>query len=345
MTRIAFALLPLWALAFSGAAADSPAAEGSGGTAIVLFLAYEGPAHPPFDTSVLHSRAWDRLVGVARERGIDAQSRAALEPLLYKWRVRNSLGISSGFVEELSSRLHCPQILVADLTVYSDRLILMAHRTDTETGELVSAGIAEAPFGLENNAAPDVEKIIERGGAASASLLQGLKDRAPAEADHEIFFLPTRRSGIDAAAANLAGCCILQALLRTTWRIEDPGIAFTRLCAAGLNPTALDPKAGPELAGPGRNAAILIGELASYGLPSGGGPLLEGSETPVTQLQFPSVALSLRSINAQTGSVVFASTEYVEPPQLRGLFGLARTSSLTRCIQPAADRLVAKIKG
>jgi hypothetical protein len=335
-------LLFIAALPFPGwAGAQGPAVPR---TAAVLYVSYEAPARPAFDVARLHRQCWDRLIAILEDFGSAAVSRTAIEPLVYRSRARTSLGISAGFLSEISDSLTAGRIVIADLAIYSDRLLLKGRSADTGTGELLGAGIEEERVSLDLLTRPDPDTLTWLN-AFSAAGRRLLRPRTPRTADPDtsaLFLLPLRMRGIDPATGSLIAHCLLCSLLETGRRLEDPGVTCMRLLDAGLDPATLDQRARPELVKARGRCRLVIVEACSYeALSSPAPPPLEAAEVSGALVpSTPAASIFVRLVDGQSGDLIFGSTAYLDPPSTGGLFGLVRNLPLVARIRPTTDRLV-----
>lgn len=322
----------------------------------MLFLSFEGSSHPPFDAAALHRGAWDRLNAALRGLGHDAVDRAELEPLVRQERVRTNLSVSAQFLSALSLA-GVDRLLVADLTLHGDRILLKTRQTDTATGDVRCVSMAEERLDdrLFEKDEPDTSGWLDRIEAASREVVtQCLKSDSSAEAGGmpeigspggDLYLLPLRRKGINGPTANLITYCILHSLLETPWRIEDPGVTFSRLRDQGVDPANPDRRARPELADSSHSGTLLFCDVVAYDeagtRPSdAGSAFLDEEAADRPSATFPEAVLSLRLVHGESGAVLFSATEQLLTPRSRGLFGITRNHALERTIQPLTDRLV-----
>ncbi len=148
---------------------------------------------------------------------------------------------------------------------------------------------------------------------------------------------------MEEAAGRLVICCLLRSLLESPSKgIEDPGVTFSRLRVAGIDPRRIDARARQILGAAGASCAVLESDLVVYGF---AGDLPQAAHLDETAAggaltPLPASALSVRLVNADSGIVIFGATEYLGVPSTLGLFGITRDVSLIKRIQPATDRLV-----
>jgi hypothetical protein len=315
-------------------------------TAAILFLSSYMLPLPPCDLAQVHEGAWDGLASAARCLGAEVVARSAMEPLVRDWRVRTSLGVSAGFLDSLSAACACGQILVVDVTIYPDRLLVTGRVTTTADKETIWAGAAEEKLppklanGEESATGPWVDVIDH----ACRSLLEQKREVRATVDTSDLYLLPVRQTGLDDLAADLVSQCLLRSLIGRHWRIQDPGVTFSRLRDAGIDPRHLDPRVRPELTG-GAPGVLVVGDVATY--EDVGAAAAPSSEelSPLSRSLLPSFSVSARWIDGQSGEVTFATTLYVGDGQARGLFGAARNPSPIRRVQRATDRLVQAAKG
>ncbi len=312
--------------------------------AVLLFLTYEAPGRPSFDADSVHQGAWDRLCADLGRSGRPSVPRGTIEPLLYAWQVRNDTVISLEFLSAVSASLKAGRILIVNLSLYSDRLLLTARMVRTDTGELTWAGVEEDPypaaFSLDQN--PGVAACLKAIEPGFQRFCRQPEESAPPSAGTPLYLLPVRRDGIDAATTRVVTHCLLRSLLGAHWSVEDPGVTFARLSAAGLDPDGFDRRVRPELSKVRGPCTVLVGGVINYEKPARiqTAPVESGPTAESAQPRIPPAALSLRLINGDSGELLFADTEYMEVPVSHGLFGMVRNPSLESRISPTVDRLV-----
>ncbi len=297
-------------------------------------------SRPGVDAARLHSEAWDRLDAAFTAIGLDVSPRPAVEPLLKTWKVRHSLAAGEGFFAALATGLGAGRVLLADFTIYPDRISLAMRETDTGSGEVLWADLAEEPVAAPGDSSTGpwlaaLSKAAQRLGA-------GRTERGPGVGGGRAFFLPVRRQGVEESTANLIACCTLRALLRTSWRVQDPGVTYARLRDAGFNPAVLDARARPKLTKDCSDCVLLVTDITTWETVSGSASVgLPADEAPGPgSAQIPPAALSVRLLRADTGDLLYAATEFLDRPDVRGLFGVIRHPSLGSRVQPVIDRLV-----
>lgn len=332
-------------LAASGVKADPMAAGGGSRVAVVLFLSYQIPGAPGFDVGALHAGCWDRLAANVHGLGHGEVSRTEIEPLVNRWGVRTALLASEGFLKEVAAGFDAGELLICDLIIYADRLVLCARSVRTDTGRIAWADIEDMRLPSEVEAAqgPALKRWFDASEGAGQRLLGRWNSRVAREdRPASLFLLPIRTAGLEAAVGRLVTCCLLRSLLESPENgIEDPGVTFSRLREAGVDPQLPDRRTRSILGGLGVPAVVLVSDLVVYGSSDGvsQSPLFDeeanSSVTPV-----PASALSLRMIDADSGIVIFSATEYLGVPSTRGLFGVVRDVPLVQRVQPVTDRLV-----
>jgi hypothetical protein len=323
---------------------DSPgstAAQDSSRVALALFLSYEGQVHPPFDAAALHRGAWSALAAALEARGLQLVQRPEVEPVLREKRVRTGLRLNAGLLNAADSLWHAGRLLVCDLSLGPDRLLLTGRAMSVPTGELIWAGLAESGISSDLGTSADsaawlssIEPVCRH--------LAARWEAAPRDVSGPLtYLLPVRRSGVDPSAAGLVTHCLLLSLLRTTRRVQDPGVTAGRLAGAGIDPEHYDRRARFLLAqacGPGE---LMVGEISAYEAPPPPAARLGDDDLPdLPPIQLPAASLSLRLVDAASGEVRYAVCEYVGTPELRGIFGWMKRPTLERRFQPLTDRLV-----
>lgn len=333
-------------LLFSGLPPSAMAEGGAGPrgeqqTAVILFLSTQATPLPPCDLAQVHEGAWDRLTSAARCLGAEVVSRSAMEPIVQRWRVRTSLGVGADFLDSLSTAFACGRLLVVQVTIYPDRLLVAGRVTATADKVTIWAGLTEEKLprtlanGEEAATAPWVGRIDE----ACRHLLEQWVDAPAMVATSNLYLLPVRKTGLDDPLADLVSQCLLRSLIGRQWRVQDPGVTFTHLRDAGIDPRRLDARARPELTG-GAPGLLVVGDVATY--QDAGATVTAFSEdlSPLSRSLLPAFSVSARWIDGRSGEVTSAVTTYVGDGQARGLFGTARNPSLIRRVQQATDHLV-----
>jgi hypothetical protein len=311
-------------------------------TAAILFLSTCMLPPPPCDLAQVHEGAWDRLTSAARCLGAEVVSRSAIEPLVRDWRVRTSLGISTGFLDSLSAEFACGRILVVDVTICPDRLLVTGRVTTIVDRETIWAGAAEEklPRNLANGEEAATTPWVGVMEQACRRLLEQWTEVPAMAATSKLYLLPVRQTGLDDLVADLVSHCLLCSLIGRQWRIQDPGVTFSRLRDAGVDPRQLSPRARLELIG-GAPGVLVVGDVATYEeVDATDAPSGEEELSPLSRSVLPSFSVSARWMDGSSGEVTSAATLYVGAGQTRGLFGTARNSSPVRQVQRATDRLV-----
>lgn len=345
---VAIAAGTLWIAAAAATPADAdPPGSGEGPrVGVVLFLSDQIPGRLPFDAGALHAGCWDQIAAAVHDLGRGEVSREEIVPLMVRWGVRTSSLVGEPFLTDVSSGFGADQLLIFDLILYEERLVLCGRGVRIETGQAVWADLED--LRVTRRTAPDrdadLQPWIDATRQASRRLLRRWSScPVREERPSGLFLLPIRTEGLEEATGRMVLCCLLRSLLASSpGSIEDPGVTFSRLREAGIDPERLDPRARAMLGQGGAPAALLVGNLMVYGFSPDSQQDLsledEGAVGSLTPL--PESALSLRLISAETGTVVFGATEYLDVPSARGLFGAARDGSLVKRIRPATDRLV-----
>ncbi len=320
--------------------------SGSGSrVAVILFLSYEAVGQPPPDLGNLQGECWDRLATGVHELGHSEVSRSEIGPSVRRWAVRTDLSVSGAFLEEIATELDAGVLLVCNLTIYGDRLLLCGRSVVTATGKITWADIQELRLPPGSGSGQDSLESRWRDLATSAShRLLGSWDAyvSPDDFSGDLFVVPVRTVGMELMAGRLVQSCLLRSLMRSRWRIEEPGVTFSRLQEAGVDPRRLDRTSRPALIAAGVHGAVLVCDLVAgdNASPARTAPSPEGSSPVQPQSTFPPSTLSMRLLNVETGVVVFAATEWLEMRQSYGLFGTLKDASPMRRVQPVADRLV-----
>ncbi len=353
MRRVLFRLtvvlaIVIWiaGLAPSGVEADPREAGDGSRVAVVLFLSYQIPGAPPFDVGALHAGCWDQMAATVHGLGHSEVPRTEVEPLMHRWGVRTALLASEGFMKEVAAGCNAGELLVCDLIIYADRLVLCARSVSTDTGRVVWADLEDVRLPPEVDAAqgPALQRWFDATGPAGQRLLGRWNSReAREDLPLNLFLLPIRTEGLEAAVGRLVTCCLLRSLLESPKRgIEDPGVTFSRLREAGVDPQLPDRRTRPILGGLGVPCVVLVSDLVVYGFSDGMAqtPLLDEETAASSMTPFPASALSVRLIDADSGIVIFSATEYLGIPPTRGLFGVVRDVPMVQRVQPVTDRLV-----
>jgi hypothetical protein len=309
----------------------------------VLFLS-SVPRPGLLDVARLHREGWDLLVAAMRDRGDDPVPRSAVEPLVIRWRVRTGLLLGPGFLDSLAISPGCSQVLVADLTLFRDRIVLAGRRTACDTRELLWSGVVEEslPAGMGRDTTETAAIWSRVLGAASRRLLESGSGVSARPAARRLFVLPPRRTGLDDAAAGIILQCLLRSLSGSGWRIEDPGVTCTRLREAGVDPYCLDRRAWPALTtGTGEGTILVCEAVASDPTASSGAVAPWDEDLPAFgQPPLPGFTLFVRWIDGTSGWIASAGMAEVAGEVSRGFFGTAQNLSPIRRVQQVTNRLV-----
>jgi hypothetical protein len=253
--------------------------------------------------------------------------------------------VSGAFLEEVATELDAGVLLVCNLTIYDDRLLLCGRSVGTATGKITWADVQELRLPSESGPGHDSldSRWLELAAGASHRLL-GSWDAyvSPGDLSGDLFVVPVRTAGMELMAGRLVQSCLLRSLMGSHWSIEEPGVTFSRLQAAGVDPRRLDRTTRPALIAAGIHGAVLVCDLVAgdNASPATTAPSFEGSGPGWSQSTFPPSTLSMRLLDVETGVVVFAATEWLEMRQSYGLFGTLKDASPMGRVQPVADRLV-----
>jgi hypothetical protein len=228
-----------------------------------------------------------------------------------------------------------------DVTICPDRLLVAGRFTSTADKVTIWAGVTEEKLprrlaeGEDTATAPWVG-VIDK---ACRSLLEQRTETPATVATSNLYLLPVRKTGLDDLLADLVSQSLLRSLIGRQWRVQDPGVTFSRLRDAGIDPHHLDARVRSELTG-GAPDVVVIGDVATY--EDAGAVATPSSEElpPLSRSLLPSFSVSARWIDGRSGEVTFAATAYVGDGQARGLFGTPKNPSPIRRAQRATDRLV-----
>lgn len=332
-----------------GSAGTARATEGAirPAAGVVLFLSYHRSVRPGFEASTLHDECWDSLSMKLQDMGRATVSRADLDASVRAWRVRTDLAVSPGFLREIAANHGVEDLLVFTLALYRDRALACARSVGTSGGVVTWADVEEVSLPRSSAGADTggvTAGVLHREAALRAGqrLLERWSRRDEPEARRaDLFLLPVRVGGLEPLTGTLAMACLLRDLARSTWFPEDPGVTFCRLREAGHDPRMLSPQARPAVAGPGSPGQVVICQMISEARSPAAGltQIIESETSGLTDAPY-AAALSLRIVDAETGTVRFAGIEVLEPPSARGLFGLARHVSMTERVQGAAEQLL-----
>lgn len=337
------ALLVLGAFSGLSAQADPPGSGPPARVATVLFLSYQSTGRPPFDPAALQAWCWDRLTARVHALGEREVTRQQMDPIVRKFGVRTNLGVGGDFLQALSAEGGAGTLLVFDLLVYADRILLCGRGVRTDTGRIEWADLEEQPLHVEaaETQPPELSHWSLPAEIAGDRLLRRWSERPTREeAGIDLFLLPVRTEGLEEATGRMIMGCLLRRLTDSPWRMEEPGVTFSRLRRAGCNPSLLDGRARAVLTTEGASL-VLVSDIVAYDTPAASPTTEFREEAPVeSATPLPAAALSIRLIDPQSGNLRFAATEYLGVPPTHGLFGTARSVSLVERVQPAADRLV-----
>jgi hypothetical protein len=325
------------------AAAQGPASGSR--VAVVLFLSYQAAGTPPSDLGSIRGECWDRLASGVHDLGHDEIPRSEIEPSMRRWQVRTDLSVSGAFLDDVATQWNAGVLLICNLTIYEDRVLYCGRSVETATGDISWADIQEQRLPLESGSGGDSlgSRWSEPAAVAARRLLGSWDARtSPDRLSGKLFVVPVRPVGMEPMAGRLIQSCLLRSLVGSHWRIEEPGLTFSRLREAGMDPRRLDPGSRPALAATGAHGVVLVCDLLACGEPrnSNPAPFSEGEGPVRSEPTLPPSMLSIRLLDIESGVVLFASTEYLETQPSFGLFGKLKDTSPVRRVQPVADRLV-----
>lgn len=312
--------------------------------AAILFLSYQVSGPPPADLGALHSACWDRLDSTLGELGHVTISRAALDDPIRRWKVRDDLGVSRGFLNELATDLNAPDLLICDLVIYGGGLLLAARDVRTETGDVSWADIEESQLTghLVGEGAADPIWTEETESALRRLLARRESRDKVEDRSGSVCMLPARSAGLSLLAGRVMQACILHTLLESGWQVEDPGVTFGRLREAGVDPEQLDARTRPALIASGTRRELLLCDLVAWenAASSRTNAYIDARDVAVPQALVPPALLSIRLVDLESGAIVFAGSDFVRGEPSYGLFGILRDKSPGRRLLSAAERLV-----
>jgi hypothetical protein len=312
--------------------------------ATIMFLSYQITGRPPADLGALQSACWDRLESAVGELGHANVLREDLGKPMLQWKVRNGLGVSQGFLDDLASRLGVADLLVCDLAVYDDGLFLAGRDVVTATGEVSWADIEE--LRMSRQAAGEdaaLGALVEETEIALRRMLSRWESRSGLDGQvGGVCLLPVRSDGLTLLARRVMQSCLLSSLLHAGWRVEDPGVTFSRLRDMGIDPEFLDEKTRPVLIASGVHDGLLVCNLVAWESAASSRTTAFATPGEVTgpQALVPSALLSIRLVDLESGTVIFAGSEFVSAEPSYGLFGVQTDRSPGRRMLSAAERLV-----
>jgi hypothetical protein len=326
--------------------ADGPVTEGEGAapprTAVLFFVAFRSRDPLPAAPTEVRTTGGRILEECLRTHGHDAPPGSDIEPFLQSWRVRSDGSFPPEFLREVRTRLEVDALLVARLTVYTDRVVLEARALRSETGRIAWAGVAEEPRKTaagegETEAAWEdpIRKAAERIADGFAS--------APATGGAELIVLPVVSVGAEEGQVDLATTCLLVSLLRDgLWTPIDPALPNRVLQNAGIGPGVLGSEGRRALRESFGEKPILVPRLVSYASTDEAAPIMDEEEAaaaPNRSLLAP-LYLTLAFVDIEDGSLLFGDGLYIPPEDATGLFGVARNPRLEERLLAATDRLV-----
>jgi hypothetical protein len=340
------------AVASSAPASGSAPAEGdppaAPRTALLLFVSYEGnlPSRP--DPTRLRGSAIDALSAALVRSGHDVLGLADVELAMREGRIRSERDVGEAFLDTLATRFAAEQVVLARLTVYRDRVLLLARGVSAATGALAWVGSDERPRSLPSSA-PAGEVLAELETLAALAAPNAVPDPGAARggpAGGSLVVLPLRAIGLERGPSSLAMHCVFRSLLEARrWAIPDPALVVSALIADGFDPFQLEEDARLALARRFGAAAIVVPRLVSFpqgATSSPASPEVEsdlGAPDREWSIDDP-VLLSLVVVDCASGRVVSGGGEYLAPEKHYGMFGVARDVPLERRFQTGADRLV-----
>lgn len=341
-------------------AAESSPADGSQAemreiryrSALLFFFSNRSVYPLPIDPSHIRLSGQEILATDLEPYGYDFVPYLELEPLLQEWRIRSGNDLHFDFLAESSRELSLDRLMVADLVVYADRLLLLIRAIIPDSGLMAGVDVAETliPPEVWDSSAGSQAAWDKEVAKISGELARRWLEVTPRKGQQTLVVLPVSPAGIEAAQADLSTHCLLRSLLRLErWVMPDPSLVVSSLLREGYDPKRLEPMARRSLMSRFNAESILQSHLLSYGIKTEQrGPRYESEDddgavgSSPRGVQLP-LYLALMMINGDSGRIIAAGAEYMEPESSIGLFGVIKGVMMSRRIQKGTDRLVSRL--
>jgi hypothetical protein len=333
-------------LGFPACAADEPVAE-SHRKALVVFLSYRANTPLALPATRMRLLGTEALASALADSLNEIVTYPELEPLQRQWRVRSDRDLSAGFLEGLEGSFSVDRLIVANLLVYPDRLILLTREIEVGSGRVIAADVAEEFSGsLSDNALEALENWRQVTRKASRSIVRNAREVPPAAGAGVLVLLPMRPVGIGQGQVDMATNCLLRSLIESgSWLVPEPSLVESALEDDGFVHAPLVAGARQALASRYEPMALLMPHLVSFGEQQlvlgaglhdedydGGISLVQAARTPMY--------LALLVVDAGSGSIVSGGSEYLEPVDPIGVFGVLREARVVGRLKAGTDRLV-----
>lgn len=331
--------------------ADSPARATPGRsqkTGLIVFVSYRGNFPPPLHPTELRLSG-SRLISAAlEERGQDIVTYPELESIMRQWRIRSDRDLSYEFLHALDSQFSVTQLVVAELVVHPDRLLILARGLLPGSGWLIWADVIEELSTLDvwadpSKARANWERIV---GDAARKLAGRRGQEGVKPVAKTLVALPLKPVGVERGSADVMTHCLLSSLLDSgDWRLPDPALVVSVLQREGLNPLLLEDAAREALASQWDPYALLVPGLVSFHLTQRRSVRgVEDRDEPRSAFYNPDTDqpfyLTIVAVDCASGQVVAGGSEYLEPEDRLGLFGISKNLRVARRFQKGTDRLV-----
>jgi hypothetical protein len=328
----ALALLACLHAALPAAAGDAAPGD-DGRTSVLLFMAGAGYGSGVADLADLRALGEQELAAaLARSGGAPLPADATLA-LQRRFRIRDGRLLAPTFLAGLDSA-GAGRLLLVHLYVGSDRIELAGRTLRAATGLVESAATEACTLG---GAAWRIDFAI-----ACRRLVAALAAATRTRSGEPFAPLAVHPLGFDAATAQIATQCLLEAALADTARaVLDPAVLGGALAAAGIDPrrpdrSGLDLLAGSFGAGEATLVEMITRDPDQFVRAADDDAPASGAVSWETVRSF---TLHLRAVDTRTGLVTAAFDIDQDNSPAKGWFGNVESNTPRRLIAAAMHRL------
>lgn len=333
---------------FADSVQDGEGEKRTADTALLFFISYQSRDVLPAPPSPVRAAGYRLISSEMEESGSGVVPWEAVEPFLQAWRVRSGNSFSRDFLMDISARLTIDRLLVATLTVYSDRLLLSGRSIQTGSGLVEWVDQVEIMFPAGSSDSGEKrgagwERTLEK---AVKKLFRGFGENREIPEGPELLVLPVTPVGTDRVQADLATGALFRSLVESRrWRLPDPAVTVRYLQDEGHLPHRMGEESRRLIETIFGVDEILVPGLYSYELEGTGSAIALDDDITLSPAQSARHSLywTLVIVDIGSGELVGGAAEYLPEQNPVGLFGVNRDLPLARRFGDAADRIVDRL--
>ena len=328
--RLLSAPLLAWLLVVAGAV--SPAA--SGPVLPLISISSQTEDILPAPVPEIRARTESLLAAAFTGRGGIVIAPEPTLALQRRWRVRGTLVIPQGFLDEAVAGLGVDLIVVVQVMIAPGRIFFAGRTIDPATGLLLAAGtIDPAPWSGDDWSDALAEGLVR--------LARRLDTPVAAARGRPLLILPVQTRGLARHDTETATHALLEAILDDGgFSVPDPAVLNAQLIAAGHDPRSLDREAMTILADARGAETMLVTEILSYGQENGRSNRIydDSYQTAVPQ-SLPSLSYFARLVDLRSGLLDASALRYFDNQPRTGWFGMTSTRTSRSVLGLAARTL------